>query len=57
MPVKAVGKKIVEVATGKVKGVATSAKNAQTSARIRNKAIEGKKQSKKTRSSKKVSKK
>lgn len=43
MPVKAVGKKIIEVATDKVKGVAKSAANAKASARIRNMAHAGKK--------------
>lgn len=42
MPVEAKGKKIVEVSTGKVKGVAKSAKAAKQSAAIRNKAIRGK---------------
>ena len=39
MPVKAVGKKIVEVRTGKVKGTVRSKAKASASARIRNAAI------------------
>lgn len=42
MPVKAVGKKIVEISTGKVVGTATSERNAHISAKIRNKAIKTK---------------
>ncbi|MGR3302375.1 MAG: hypothetical protein ACUZ8I_07700 [Candidatus Scalindua sp.] len=42
MPVKAVGKKIVEISTGKVVGTATSERNAHISASIRNKAIKAK---------------
>ncbi len=37
-PVKAVGKKIVNVRTGKVEGTASSHKNAEISASIRNRA-------------------
>ncbi len=42
MPVKAVGKKIVEKRTGKVVGHASSKRNAGISASIRNKAIKRK---------------
>lgn len=42
MPVKPVGRKIVEVRTGKVKGTASSKKNAKISASIRNRAIKKK---------------
>lgn len=42
MPVKAVGKKIVEVSTGKVVGTAKSKRDAHISASIRNKAIKAK---------------
>lgn len=38
MPVKAVGRKIVEVRTGKVKGTAKSRAKAAASVRIRNAA-------------------
>ncbi len=43
MPVKRVGKKIIEVRTGKVKGVASSKRNAGISVSIRNRAIKRKK--------------
>lgn len=43
MPVKAVGKNIVEVRTGKVVGKSTSHVKAAASARIRNAAIKRKK--------------
>lgn len=39
MPVKRVGKKIVEVRTGRVKAVASSKRNAAISVSIRNRAI------------------
>ncbi len=42
MPVKRVGKKIVEKSTGKVKGVASSKRNAAISVSIRNRAIKRK---------------
>lgn len=41
MPVKAVGKKIVEKATGKVVGTSTSHEKAQRSANARNAARHG----------------
>ena len=49
MPVKAVGKKIVEVATGRVVGTASSAANAKASARIRNAAHRKKRKGKRGR--------
>ena len=42
MPVKAVGKRIVEVRTGRTVATASSKKNAQASARIRNAATKKK---------------
>jgi len=41
MPVKAVGKKIVEKATGKIVGKSTSAAKAKRAARARNAARHG----------------
>lgn len=43
MPVKRAGKKIVESSTGKVKGIASSKRNAAISVSIRNRAIRRKK--------------
>ncbi len=43
MPVKVVGKKIIEKATGKVVATSSSASNAKKSARVRNMAYAGKK--------------
>lgn len=43
MPVKAVGKRIVEIRTGKTVATASSAANAKASARIRNAAHSKKK--------------
>ena len=42
MPVEARGRRIIEVATGKVVGKATSKRNAHISAWIRNRAIRNK---------------
>lgn len=42
MPVKVVGRKIIEISTGKVKGVAKSHRKAVISAAIRNRAIKQK---------------
>jgi len=41
MPVRAVGNKIIEKATGRVVGVSKNAKNAKAAARIRNAITEG----------------
>jgi len=49
MPVKAVGKKIVEKATGKVVGHSTSAAKAKSAARARNAARHGWKPGKRNR--------
>jgi len=49
MPVKAVGKKIVEKATGKVVGHSTSAAKAKSAARARNAARHGWKPTKRNR--------
>lgn len=52
MPVHAKGKKIIEDATGKVVGNATSARNAHISAWIRNKAHKMKMERRRNRVSK-----